>query len=386
MTQQIINIGTTPNDGTGDNLRTSSSKINSNFTELYTQTISSVPTQASAVGYNTLTFGPVPTLGTVAGTLIPTNWYGSSSTGAATQNSNGSLLVNPTTSYGVGTAAQATFPNWKGVAFGGGLYAEIVWSWPAGSGTISSGWPAFWANDIETMSQNGISSVNTWPNVGQAVFTATTGSGTTVMNISSVTSGTVRVGMGLTFTGATNKPYISSFGTFNGTSGTVNLSNASSTWTSGVTITTATPFGNWVEMDILEYDAGVTNKFGTATHNWYGAIGYGTKTDVNWGSPFTLLPTVSFSNVNKTGWLWVPATSTSQGFSKLFYNGVQVGNTIVWNLYDSTIAPPPVAGTTAGSIIDTRHMAFIFNSGSGYSVTINSFTVWQATAANNLIQ
>jgi hypothetical protein len=35
MTQQIIQVGTTPNDGTGDNLRDAGVKINSNFTELY---------------------------------------------------------------------------------------------------------------------------------------------------------------------------------------------------------------------------------------------------------------------------------------------------------------------------------------------------------------
>ena len=35
MAKQIINIGTTPDDGTGDTLRAGLSKANSNFTELY---------------------------------------------------------------------------------------------------------------------------------------------------------------------------------------------------------------------------------------------------------------------------------------------------------------------------------------------------------------
>lgn len=35
MAQQLINIGTSPNDGSGDSLRTAFSKINNNFTELY---------------------------------------------------------------------------------------------------------------------------------------------------------------------------------------------------------------------------------------------------------------------------------------------------------------------------------------------------------------
>lgn len=35
MTQQIINVGTLPNDATGDPLRTAFQKINNNFSELY---------------------------------------------------------------------------------------------------------------------------------------------------------------------------------------------------------------------------------------------------------------------------------------------------------------------------------------------------------------
>ena len=38
MTQQIINVGTFPNDGTGDPARTAFTKVNANFTELYNRT------------------------------------------------------------------------------------------------------------------------------------------------------------------------------------------------------------------------------------------------------------------------------------------------------------------------------------------------------------
>ena len=36
MAKQTVNIGTTANDRTGDNLRTAFNKINENFSELYT--------------------------------------------------------------------------------------------------------------------------------------------------------------------------------------------------------------------------------------------------------------------------------------------------------------------------------------------------------------
>jgi hypothetical protein len=67
-----------------------------------------------------------------------------------------------------------------------------------------------------------------------ATFTATTGTGTTTLNISSVTSGTVVVGATLTGLGATRT--IASFGTFDGVSGTVNLSSAT-TWANPTTVT-----------------------------------------------------------------------------------------------------------------------------------------------------
>ena len=37
MAQQIINVGTAPNDGLGDPIRTSFTKCNTNFSELYSR-------------------------------------------------------------------------------------------------------------------------------------------------------------------------------------------------------------------------------------------------------------------------------------------------------------------------------------------------------------
>lgn len=46
MAQQTINIGTSPNDGLGDPLRTAFAKCNDNFSELYSRFQTSVPTTA----------------------------------------------------------------------------------------------------------------------------------------------------------------------------------------------------------------------------------------------------------------------------------------------------------------------------------------------------
>lgn len=71
---------------------------------------------------------------------------------------------------------------------------------------------------------------------GGTHFTATTGSGTTVMNISVVTTGIVQVGQVLTGGTLTGTATIVSFGTFNGVSGTVNLS-ISQVWVNSTSVT-----------------------------------------------------------------------------------------------------------------------------------------------------
>lgn len=44
MARQVINVGVTPNDGTGDPLRTAYQKCNSNFGELYSRLQDNPPT------------------------------------------------------------------------------------------------------------------------------------------------------------------------------------------------------------------------------------------------------------------------------------------------------------------------------------------------------
>ena len=48
MAKQLINLGTLPNDGTGDNLRIGGDKINDNFNEIY-----------SAIGNGTTAIGTI---------------------------------------------------------------------------------------------------------------------------------------------------------------------------------------------------------------------------------------------------------------------------------------------------------------------------------------
>jgi len=54
MAKQTINLGTSANDGTGDNIRDGGTKINDNFTELYDRTDYAVNSTTTALSLSTL--------------------------------------------------------------------------------------------------------------------------------------------------------------------------------------------------------------------------------------------------------------------------------------------------------------------------------------------
>lgn len=124
-----------------------------------------VPAIAAAAGYNTQTFGPGPVLNT---NWFPQNFY-RAATGGYSQSDNRIILDGTGNGYGICTAQSTggAAPNksWSGIAFGGGAYFEALVDFVP-SATPGAPWPAFWANDIETMSQNAVTAATQVP--GQA--------------------------------------------------------------------------------------------------------------------------------------------------------------------------------------------------------------------------
>ena len=86
--------------------------------------------------------------------------------------------------------------------------------------------------------------VTSWPGSGGAVCSSVSSTSSTTMTINTITSGTIAIGQlvqGITYVPAGT--YIQSFGTFNGTSGTVILSQA----TTGTITAQACNFSSWIE-------------------------------------------------------------------------------------------------------------------------------------------
>jgi hypothetical protein len=65
MAKQLVNLGSVPNDGTGDPLRTSFDKTNDNFNEIYT-----IFGNGTTLGVGTATYANVAGVATVAQGII----------------------------------------------------------------------------------------------------------------------------------------------------------------------------------------------------------------------------------------------------------------------------------------------------------------------------
>lgn len=248
------------------------------------------------------------------------NWYDFSFFGfsgvGGVQNGDGSVTVPGTGARTISTAFQdVNKPDgWGGTAFGGGAYIEAEFSFANATNGKQSEWPAFWANDIENMSPNKVTSVTQWP--GQP---------------------------------------------------------------SG--------YGNWIETDFFEYDRWVTTAYGIQIHNWYG-MHHSPQDVTSFSNPVNVPAGFNWADHHKYGFLWVPAANGVQGYAQMYLDGAQVGPTIHWDEWSASAPPlpPPVRGSTAVSILDTRHLALIFQTGPQNPMTVYSVSVWQSSAAGNLTQ
>ena len=238
-----------------------------------------IPTAAAAAGYTVETLGPDVTLGK--------NWqamdfYGYNPAEAGvSQNSDGTAHL---AGGGLGQMIEST------TAYGGGGYFEATLSWDNQTNNSTGGWPSFWANDLEHMS------------------------------------------------------------------------NPDSTQ-------------NWIETDFMEsFAPGV---YGSAFHNWYGANGSGNTIDSNLSQAQTGADT---SQPHKYGMLWVPATDTTQGYAKFYFDGQQVSDTLTWNKGNPAL---PDANNPF-SVLDSRHLELFIGTGSPNPMTVYDVEVWQNGNANNI--
>ena len=146
-----------------------------------------------------------------------------------------------------------------------------------------------------------------------------------------------------------------------------------------------------VETDFFEADAPQAKPpgYGGAMHDWYGiynkTCGQGLcQAKLSNGAGLRVVPTgTDFAQFHRYGFLWVPATATSAGYAKFYFDDQQLGPAQDWQLY--TNQPPPALGQPwAFGVLDQLHMFLILGTGPLQPLTVRSVNVWQANGTSNL--
>jgi hypothetical protein len=116
MAQQLLNAGSTANDGTGDTLRSGAIKINANFTELYSNSSSQLPTQTGNAGLFLATNGTTLSWANPSSNSLPSQsgQTGKFLTTNGTSTSWGDVVVSNanTVTNGVYTTSSYADPSW----------------------------------------------------------------------------------------------------------------------------------------------------------------------------------------------------------------------------------------------------------------------------------
>jgi len=92
---------------------------------------------------------------------------------------------------------------------------------------------------------------------------------------------------------------------------------------------------------------------------------------------------VDMRSRHKMAWLWVPATATTKGYIKNYFDDKQVGQTYTWNQYAGGTVPNG-PGEDTFSIQDVVHQRLWIGGGSVSQITVHTVKVWQHDRSHNL--
>jgi hypothetical protein len=183
--------------------------------------------------------------------------------------------------------------------------------------------------------------------------------------------------------------------------------NWPSFWTMSVEHLVGTPEQNWpgqqpgylhfAEFDIFE-KVWPGAKYVATIHDWFGVQ---LKTCSNnaqfcsidsYDSNSIPVPAgTDFGRFHRAAMIWVPATETSRGYAKFYFDRTEVGAAQSWTQFKDE-PPPPVNSKSpwvsnlpswSYGIVDKQHLALVLGSGS-IPMTVRSVDVWQGDHACNV--
>jgi hypothetical protein len=151
-------------------------------------------------------------------------------------------------------------------------------------------------------------------------------------------------------------------------------------------------YDHQIEYDFFEYDYVPynvpPNVYSSAIHDWYGVYnvtcpGLCQESTASAVSKRAAPVATDFTQYHRYGYLWVPATATTEGYARAYFDGEPIGTDVHWTQFTNQ-PPTPNGQSWAFGIMDRQHLVLILGTGVGEPMTVESVTVWQASDANNL--
>jgi len=140
--------------------------------------------------------------------------------------------------------------------------------------------------------------------------------------------------------------------------------------------------GQNIEYDAAEFLLASNRAYSAGLIHWHAGQTY-TEQNAGYGTSNVTLPAANkFAAKHKYGWLWVPATATTKGYIKNYFDDALVGNTYTWDRYGGG-SEPNGSGCSFGSIIDIQHHRLMLGTGPENPMTVYSVTVWQKDDSKN---
>jgi len=151
-------------------------------------------------------------------------------------------------------------------------------------------------------------------------------------------------------------------------------------------------YAHFAETDFFEYDVASPSRplvWGGNMADWFGVWTQSTGfSSIQTPWPYKQMPVppdTDFTQFHKYGYLWVPATTSTDGYAKYYFDDKLVGaKPVTWSQYQGQ--DPPATKTTpwAYGILDQQHIGLILGSGVKMPMTVKCVNVWQSSANQNI--
>lgn len=154
-------------------------------------------------------------------------------------------------------------------------------------------------------------------------------------------------------------------------------------------------YAHFIEVDIFEYffkDPEPGTPYLGTLHDWYGQYKRSCPSDAfcKIDLPYAEIkrrvpPGTNYNDYHRYGFLWVPATQSSDGYGQFYFDGNPVGQRVTWKRFTNQ-DPSHARQPWSFGILDKQHLVLLLGPGDNQPMMVRQVNVWQKSDAGNLSQ